>query len=1023
MLRRLLSHFKGPHNHITRPVLSCRLSTEIGRTANDDNFLTGFGSNYIDSMYAEYKKDPSLVHASWRAYFSGLDGGLPSTSVFSSVPQISSSHSTVNSLDSSKKMIHDHLKVQLLVRAYQVRGHLRALLDPLGIMAAEKDFGAAPELDLEHYGFTEADLDRKFVLGEGVLPRFTTNGGEMTLRDIISCLQKTYCGTIGYEFTHIEDRTMCNWLRSRIEVPEPYRFDVDEKKTILDRLIWADSFERFVALKYPAEKRFGLEGGESLIPGMKALIDQAVEHGTQTIVMGMPHRGRLNVLSNVIRKPAESIFCEFMGIIDPSIESSGDVKYHLGMSYERPTPSGRRVALSLVANPSHLEAVDPVVLGMVRAMQFERGDGQEARGQVMGVLLHGDAAFAAQGVVYETLGMSQLPSYTTGGTIHIIVNNQIGFTTDPRFARSTPYPSDIAKSIDAPIFHVNGDDPEAVVHVFKLAADWRHEFHRDVVIDLVCYRRHGHNEVDQPAFTQPRMYAQIGKQPPTVDLYINRLLERQDLSKKDIEVNKERVWSHLEQVFEASKSYKPTIKEWMTSTWNGFKSPLELHKTTVSSHPTGVEESELRRLGLQLTTMPKDLSVHKGVQRIMEARRESIQKGHDIDMPTAESLAFATLLTEGFHVRVGGQDVERGTFSQRHAVIFDQERDDHRFTPLSSITAREGSNQTTSCAPFTICNSSLSEYGILGFELGYSLVSPNQLVCWEAQFGDFCNTAQVIIDQFLAGQEKKWLQRSGLTLLLPHGYDGAGPEHSNCHLERFLSLCDDNPIVIPQMDRQLQDCNMQVVYPTTPSSLFHALRRQVHREYRKPLILLSSKSLLRHPMARSSLADMGEGTRFEWVLPDPLQPDPQKVTNVILCSGQVFYALLKARQANQLLANTAIIRLEQLSPFPHAQIASICDSYPSAHHFTWCQEEPLNLGAWQYVEPRFATALSTLSRLHTNKRLRYAGRDPTAAVATGYKVKHVEEEERLIGRALFPELDGGVVKVARREQGVPVYEA
>jgi 2-oxoglutarate dehydrogenase E1 component len=618
--------------------------------------------------------------------------------------------------------------VQLLVRAYQVRGHHKAKLDPLGILNPDLDPDIPAELKIEHYGWTEKDLDKEVTLGPGIVPRFKSLGKDtMTIRDIISHLERIYCSSIGIQYVHIPSREQCDWLRERLEVPHPWSYDTEEKRMILDRLIWSDSFERFIASKFPSDKRFGLEGGESLIPGMKALIDRSVDLGCKSIVIGMPHRGRLNVLANVIRKPIEAILSEFKGTADASEEGGGDVKYHLGANYVRPTPSGKRVALSLVANPSHLEAEDPIVLGKVKALQHFDGDGKTET--AMGILLHGDAAFAGQGVVYETMGFHDLPNWGTGGTIHLIVNNQIGFTTDPGQGRSTPYPSDIAKSIDAPILHVNGDDTEAVNFVCQLAADWRATFKKDVVIDIVCYRRHGHNETDQPSFTQPKMYAAIAKQPTTLAKYTEALTKEKTFSEDEVKKHKEWVWSLLEKAQEASKDYKTSSREWLSSTWEGFPSPQELRDNVLEARPTGVKPETLKAVGKIISSWPEGFKVHKNLARILQTRGKAVEEGKNIDYSTAEALAFGTLSLEGNHVRLAGQDVERGTFSQRHAVLHDQETDE-KYVPLNQL----GNNQ----APMTIANSSLSEFGDLGFELGYSLVDPSLLVIWEAQFGDLC---------------------------------------------------------------------------------------------------------------------------------------------------------------------------------------------------------------------------------------------------------------------------------------------
>lgn len=620
-------------------------------------------------------------------------------------------------------------QIQLLVRAYQVRGHHIAKLDPLGRFAADLIEGTPPELKIETYGWTESDLDREFALGPGILPRFRSEGYEkMSLRQIIESLERIYCalpsrltaaraepragGSIGVQYIHIPNRDECDWLRERLEIPLPWKYTVDEKRMILDRLIWSDSFERFIAAKYPNEKRFGLEGCESLIPGMKALIDRSVDAGATSCVIGMPHRGRLNILGNVIRKPIEAILSEFKGSADAE-EGGGDVKYHLGANYVRPTPSGKRVALSLVANPSHLEAENTVVLGKTRALQHF--DGNDDPMTSMGILLHGDAAFAGQGIVFETLILTDLPNYKTGGTIHLIVNNQIGFTTDPRQGRSTSYPSDIAKSIDAPIFHVNGDDAEAVTFVCQLAADWRAKFKKDVVIDVVCYRRHGHNETDQPYFTQPIMYQAIDKQKTTLTKYSEALVEEGSFSQDQVTKHKEWVWSMLEKAYEGSKDYKSSSREWLSSSWEGFPSPQELKDNVLEARPTGVEYDTLRKVGAKIGSWPEGFDVHRNLQRIVKARGKAVEEGKNIDYPTAEALAIGTLALEGNHVRISGQDVERGTFSQRHSVLHDQ-RDDKQYMNLGDLDPKQAS--------VTICNSPLSEYGVLGFELGYSLVDP-----------------------------------------------------------------------------------------------------------------------------------------------------------------------------------------------------------------------------------------------------------------------------------------------------------
>ncbi|UKZ81085.1 2-oxoglutarate dehydrogenase E1 component [Trichoderma virens FT-333] len=938
-----------------------------------DSFLSGSTANYVDEMYMQWKQDPKSVHVSWQVYFKNMESGdMPISQAF---------------------------QPPNLVPA---RGHHKADIDPLGIRNTAAGFGniKPKELTLEHYGFTEKDLDTEYTLGPGILPRFKREGRDkMTLREIIAACEKIYSGSYGVEFIHIPDREKCDWLRERLEVPQPFKYSIDEKRRVLDRLIWSSSFESFLATKYPNDKRFGLEGCETLVPGMKALIDRSVDYGVKDIVIGMPHRGRLNVLSNVVRKPNESIFSEFAGTLTAGDEGSGDVKYHLGMNFERPTPSGKRVQLSLVANPSHLEAEDPVVLGKTRAIQHYNNDEKDHK-TAMSVLLHGDAAFAAQGIVYECLGFHSLPAFSTGGTIHLVVNNQIGFTTDPRFARSTAYCTDIAKAIDAPVFHVNADDVEAVNFVCQLAADWRAEFQHDVVIDLICYRKHGHNETDQPSFTQPLMYKRIQEKVPQIDVYVNKLLQEGTFTKEDIEEHKQWVWGMLEESFSKSKDYQPTSKEWTTSAWNGFKSPKELATEILPHNDTSVDRNTLNHIGEVIGSAPEGFQIHRNLKRILTNRTKSVIEGKNIDFPTAEALAFGSLVTEGYHVRVSGQDVERGTFSQRHAVFHDQETEEteETYTPLQHISKDQGK--------FVISNSSLSEFGALGFEYGYSLSSPNALVMWEAQFGDFANNAQCIIDQFIASGEVKWMQRTGLVMSLPHGYDGQGPEHSSGRLERYLQLCNEDPRVFPSEDkiqRQHQDCNMQIAYMTTPANLFHVLRRQMHRQFRKPLVIFFSKSLLRHPLARSNIEDFtGPNAGFQWIIPDPEHQTgtikaPEEIDRVILCTGQVWASLHKYRADNK-IDNVAFTRIEQLNPFPWQQLKENLDMYPNAKTIVWAQEEPLNAGAWSFTQPRIETLLNQTQH-HDRKHVMYAGRNPSASVATGLKNVHTKEEQDFLQMA------------------------
>ncbi|CCH42044.1 2-oxoglutarate dehydrogenase E1 component [Wickerhamomyces ciferrii] len=958
---------------------------------SNDSFLQTQNATYIDEMYDAWKKDPSSVHVSWNAYFKNLNGNAPASQAFTAPPTLVPTPaggvaSVIPSANGASSGVNDdvllHLKVQLLVRAYQVRGHQKAHIDPLGIsFADDKSHPTPKELTLEHYGFTEADLNRQITLGPGILPRFAKDGkSSLTLKEVVDTCEQLYCSSIGFEYIHIPSREKCDWLRERLEIPTPYKYTVDQKRQILDRLIWATSFESFLSTKFPNDKRFGLEGAESVIPGVKSLIDRAVELGVEDVVIGMPHRGRLNMLSNVVRKPNESIFSEFTGSVEVD-EGSGDVKYHLGMNFQRPTTSGKHVNLSLVANPSHLEAEDPVVLGRTRAIQHYKNDVGNFD-KAIGVLFHGDAAFAAQGVVYETMGFTALPAYATGGTIHVIVNNQIGFTTDPRFARSTPYPSDIAKAINAPIFHVNADDVEGITFIFTLAAEWRATFHTDVIIDVVGYRKYGHNETDQPSFTQPLMYQKISEKKSVIDLYTKKLIDEGSFTKDDIAEHKQWVWNILEESFTKSKEYKPTSREWLTTPWEGFKSPKELANEILPHLPTAVKEETLKHIGKTISSWPEAFEVHRNLKRILGQRQKAVDSGEGIDWATGEALAYGSLVDEGYHVRVSGQDVERGTFSQRHSVLHDQ-KSEQTYTPLKHISENQ--------ADFIISNSSLSEYGVMGFEYGYSLTSPDAFVQWEAQFGDFANTAQVIIDQFIAAGESKWKQRSGLVLTLPHGYDGQGPEHSSGRLERYLQLTNEDPRFFPSEDklqRQHQDCNFQVAYPTTPANLFHLYRRQMHRQFRKPLVLLVSKQLLRHPLARSPLSDFTGESHFQWIIEEN-NINKDDIKRVVVLSGQVFTALTKKRET--LGDNTtAFIRVEQLHPFPFAQLRDALNSYKNVEDLVWCQEEPLNMGGWSYAQPRLETVLQETE--HSDKKFRYAGRDPSASVAAGTKSMHLAEE-------------------------------
>jgi 2-oxoglutarate dehydrogenase E1 component len=855
----------------------------------------------------------------------------------------------------------------MLIRAYRSRGHLIAKLDPLELTTRREH----PELKPRTYGFVKkSDYDRPIYIGGAFGLEFAT------LRQLLGALKRTYCRHIGAEYMHISDPEQRNWIQDRIEGSE-VSFTPEGKTAILKKLIEAESFERFLDIKYTGTKRFGLDGGESTVPALEQIIKRGGQLGLNEIVIGMPHRGRLNVLANVMGKPYRAVFNEFKGgsAHPDEVEGSGDVKYHLGTSSDREFDENR-VHLSLTANPSHLEIVDPVVLGKVRAKQDQRRDRE--RKEVLPLLLHGDAAFAGQGVVAECFGLSGLRGHRTGGSLHFIVNNQIGFTTAPRFARSSPYPSDVAKMIDAPIFHVNGDDPEAVVHVTKIAIEFRQRFGKPVVIDMFCYRRHGHNEADEPAFTQPSMYARIRQHPSVVEVYANRLVEEGLLTRAEIDGMQAGFRAYLEEEFAASDAYRPNRADWLDGKWSGIGHAEEGARRGV----TGVDLDVLREVGRKITHIPKRFTPHKTVARIVANRRKMIEEGHGIDWATAESLAFGTLLVEGYRVRLSGQDSERGTFSQRHSVLMDQENE-KKYTPLKHISKEQG--------VFEVINSMLSEEAVLGFEYGYSLAEPNALVLWEAQFGDFANGAQVVVDQFISSGERKWLRMSGLVLLLPHGYEGQGPEHSSARLERYLQLCAED--------------NWQIVNCTTPANYFHALRRQLHRQFRKPLVLMTPKSLLRHKRVVSTIAEFGPNSSFHRLLWDDAQSpsaagiklaSDDKIRRVVLCSGKVYYDLYEEREKRG-VDDIYLLRMEQLYPFPARALIQELSRFKDAE-MVWCQEEPKNMGAWSFIEPNIAWVLDHIEAKH--RRPRYAGRPSSAATATGLMSKHVRELQAFVDEAL-----------------------
>ncbi len=858
----------------------------------------------------------------------------------------------------------DAIRAMMLIRTYRVRGHLAADLDPLGL--AKQDLPA--DLAPEYHGFGAQDLDRKVYIGGNL-------GIEWgTIREIVAILRANYCGKVGLEYMHISDVEERRFLQARMEgADKSILFTPEGKKAILGAVIRGEQFEKFLGRKYVGTKRFGLDGGESMIPALEAVIKYGGQLGIKEIVYGMAHRGRLNVLANVMAKPYTVIFHEFSGgSANPDdIAGSGDVKYHLGTSTNREF-DGIKVHMSLVPNPSHLETVDPVVLGKVRATQAMRDDiGPGKFQQVLPVLIHGDAAFAGQGIVWECLGFSGVKGYHTGGAIHFIINNQIGFTTSPKFARSSPYPSDVAKGIQAPIIHVNGDDPEAVTFVCKFAIDYRQKFGRDIVIDMWCYRRFGHNEGDEPSFTQPLMYAQIKDHPPVSEVYARRLKEAGVIDDSYGEVVVAGFNAYLEKQFDAAKSYLPNEADWFTGRWSGLNKPAD-PETARRNVPTGIEAKLFDSLGRTLTTVPADLTVHKTLNRVIDAKRAMFTSGDGFDWATGEALAFGSLASEGFGVRLSGQDSGRGTFSQRHAVWVDQ-TDERKYVPLTTVPHGR----------FEVLDSPLSEYGVLGFEFGFALADPKTLVLWEAQFGDFANGAQIVIDQYIAASEAKWLRANGLVMLLPHGYEGQGPEHSSARLERFLQLC-------------AQD-NIQVCNITTPANYFHVLRRQMHRPFRKPLVIMTPKSLLRHPMAKSAASDfIGEG-HFMRILSDPTPPEDGKVKRLVLCSGKVAYDLIEARNAAG-ITDTAVVRLEQLYPFPGEPLAKRLARMTALEDVVWCQEEPKNNGGWFFVEPLIEEVLDAAGC--KVPRARYACRTASASPATGLAKRHASEQGALVADAL-----------------------
>jgi 2-oxoglutarate dehydrogenase E1 component len=971
------------------------------------SFLYGGNGAYIDDLYARYQADPESVDTEWRDFFRSLKDDASDAAKNAYGPSWKQPNwpqpargELISALDADwpavEKTVGDKIKAGaqprgvelseaevlratresvralMLIRAYRIRGHLHANLDPLGLETHKND----EELDPRSYGFTDADYDRKIFIDHVLGLEFAT------LREIVAILQRTYCQTLGVEFMHISAPDQKSWLQERIEGPDKeITFTREGKRAILNKLVEAEGFEKFCDLKFTGTKRFGLDGAESMIPALEQIIKRGGALGVKEIALGMAHRGRLNVLAQVMAKPHRAIFHEFKGGSwkPDDVEGSGDVKYHLGASSDREF-DGNHVHLSLTANPSHLEIVNPVVLGKVRAKQDQHGATPEDRTMVMPLLISGDAAFAGQGVIAECFGLSGLRGHRTGGSVHFIVNNQIGFTTYPRFSRSSPYPSDVAKMIEAPIFHANGDDPESVVFAAKVATEFRQKFQKPVVIDMFCYRRFGHNEGDEPSFTQPLMYKTIRSHPSTLEIYSKKLVDQGVASEAEVEKMKADWRARLDDELEAVQGYRPNSADWLDGRWSGFKAARDADDPRRGD--TGIAVETLKEIGKKITAVPKDFHLHRTIQRFLDNRAHAIDKGQGIDWATAEALAFCSLLLDGFPVRLSGQDSERGTFSQRHSVLIDQENET-RYIPFNNL----GDGQ----ARFEVINSMLSEEAVLGFEYGYSLAEPNALTMWEAQFGDFANGAQVVFDQFVSSGERKWLRMSGLVCLLPHGYEGQGPEHSSARLERFLQMCAED--------------NMQVANCTTPANYFHILRRQLKREIRKPLILMTPKSLLRHKRAVSRLDELGTGATFHRVLWDDAQTltgekiklvSDDRIRRVVLCSGKVYFDLYEEREKRG-IDDIYLLRIEQLYPFPTKALMQELSRFKQAE-IVWCQEEPRNMGAWFFVDTFIEWALNQIGA--ANRRPRYAGRPAAAATAVGVISKHQAQLKAFLDEAL-----------------------
>ena len=940
----------------------------------NDTFLNSANAPYVAELYSKFRNDPESVDTTWKDFFNNLNeddysvlkdfGGpewkeRPSSIIDKNyITKVIKSNANYNSEEFRISTL-DSIRALRLIRAFRINGHLIADLDPLGI--SEREY--PQELDYKSYGFIESDLEKEiFIDGSLGLEK-----GK--LKNIIKILKETYSASIGVEFLHIQQADQKQWVQERIEeVRNKTNFTNEGKKAIYKRLVESELFEQFLDKKFLGTKRYGIEGGEAMIPGIEQIVKQACLSGIEDIIIGTAHRGRLTLLSSVLEMPYKKILSKFQGSLnDPNeVLGSGDVKYHLGVSADREFEK-KKIHLSLTSNPSHLEAVNPVVAGKVRAKQTLAKD--KTTDKVIGLLIHGDAAIAGQGVVAETFAMSQLRGFKTGGTIHFVINNQIGFTTMPQYGRSAPYCTEIAKMVQAPIFHVNGDDPEAVVHVCRLATEFRNKFKVDVVVDMFCYRRSGHNEADEPSFTQPLMYKAIKKQITTRKKYEKKLIENNTLSEEESRDIVDSFKNFLDKEFESTKNYKPNKVDWLEGTWTG----LSTATFDARRGKTSVKEKTLINVAKKIHEIPADFIAHRRIKKIYGDRLTSVIKGKGIDWATSESLALATLLDEGYGVRISGQDVGRGTFSHRHGVLYDQENE-NRFVPLRHFQNKQGY--------FEIIDSFLSEFGVLGFEYGYSQVDPKTLVIWEAQFGDFANGAQIMIDQFISSGERKWLRMSGLTMLLPHGHEGQGPEHTSGRLERFLQMCAED--------------NMQIVNCTSPANYFHVLRRQLHRNFRKPLIIFTPKSTLRHKSNVSNIEDYINGSTFHRILTDKLSvKEKRKNKRLIICSGKIYFELADHIAKNK-IKNLSIIRLEQIYPFPYENFRDELKHYTDAE-IIWVQEEPKNMGAWGFVKGRLESVMQEAKV--KQEKIFYVGRSPAASPAAGSLERHLSNQETIIKMA------------------------